>query len=126
MSTANLMIIFLWVCKLTKNADMQDEFVSEPIKPVEGTFDSAGMARGEPGLPGRFVWRDTEYAVAEILEKWQELGRCKSGSSEQYLRKHWFKIKCSDGLEMTIYFERQPRAKRQNKTRWWLYTVRRT
>ncbi len=102
----------------------QDEFVSESIKPVEGTFDSAGMTRGEPGLPGRFVWRDKEYAVAEVLEKWQQLGQCKSGASEKYLRKHWFKIKCSDGSEMTIYFERQPRTKRQNKTRWWLYTVK--
>ena len=102
----------------------QAKFVSEAIKPVEGTFDSAGMATGEPGLPGRFVWRDTEYSVAQVLEKWQELGGCKSGSSEKYLRKHWFKIKCSDDSEMTIYFERQPRAKRQNKTRWWLYTVK--
>ena len=36
---------------------MQDEFVSEAIKPVEGTFDTAGMVCGEPGLPGRFLWR---------------------------------------------------------------------
>lgn len=103
---------------------MQDEFVSEPIKPVEGTFDSAGMTRGEPGLPSRFIWRDKEYAVAQVVEKWQELGRCKSASSQMYMRKHWFKIKCSDDSEMTIYFERQPRSKRQNKTRWWLYTVK--
>ena len=32
---------------------MEEEFVSEPIKPVAGTFDIVGMARGEPGLPGR-------------------------------------------------------------------------
>lgn len=102
---------------------MKEEFVSEPIRPVEGTFDTAGMTRGEPGLPARFIWRDKEYTVAEVLEKWKESGRCKSGSSEMYLRKHWFKIRCSDGTEMTIYFERQPKAKRQNKTRWWLYTA---
>ena len=46
---------------------MKDEFVSEPIKPVEGTFDTGGMTRGEPGLPGRFIWRDKEYIVAEVL-----------------------------------------------------------
>lgn len=103
---------------------MQDEFVSEAIKPVEGTFDTAGMVCGEPGLPGRFLWRGKEYEVAEVLEKWKESGRCKSGSMEMYLRKHWFKIRCSGGLEMTIYFERQPRAKRENKARWWLYTVK--
>lgn len=103
---------------------MQDEFVSEPIKPVAGTFDTADMVRGEPGLPGRFVWRDKEYTVSEVLERWKELGPCKSGSSEMYLRKHWFKLRCTDGMEMTIYFERQPRSKQQSKKRWWLYTVK--
>ncbi|MHC4212549.1 MAG: DUF6504 family protein [Planctomycetota bacterium] len=104
--------------------EMQGEFVSEPIKPVAGTFDTAGMAKGEPGLPGRFVWRDKEYEVADVLKKWQELGPCKSSSSERYLRKHWFNIRCADGTEMTIYFERQARSKREKKIRWWLHTVK--
>jgi len=103
--------------------NMSKEFVSEPIKPVADTFDLTGMTRGEPGLPGRFIWRDKEYAVANVLETWKELGPCRSGSPERYLRKHWFKVRTEDGLEMTIYFERQARAKRQNKTRWWLYTI---
>lgn len=93
--------------------------------PVAGTFDAAGMTRGEPGLPGRFVWRDREYAVAEVLEAWKETGPCRSGSNEQYLRKHWYKIRTDDGTEMTLYFERQARTKRQRKERWWLYTVSR-
>ena len=33
----------------TQSDDMQEEFVSEPIEPVEGTFDAAGMAMGESG-----------------------------------------------------------------------------
>jgi hypothetical protein len=103
---------------------MPDKFITEPIKPVEGTFDTAAMTRGEPGLPARFFWRDMEYQVAAVLEKWKELGPCKSGSPEMYLRKHWFRIRCTDGSEMTIYFERQPRSKRENKTRWWLYAVK--
>lgn len=103
---------------------MKEEFISEPIKPVEGTFDAAGMARGEPGLPHRFIWRDKEYTVAEVLEKWKESGPCKTGGGEIYLRKHWFRLRCTDGLEMTLYFERQPRAKSQNKNRWWLYTIK--
>ena len=48
---------------------MGEEFVSELIRPVAGSFDVGGMARGEPGLPSRFMWRDKEYAVAEVLEK---------------------------------------------------------
>ncbi|MFC1675627.1 DUF6504 family protein [Planctomycetota bacterium] len=96
---------------------MAEKFISEPIKPVAGTFDTAPMAIGEPGLPARFLWRDTEYTVAKVLEKRKESGPCKSGSAEMYLRKHWFKIKCTDATEMTIYFERQPRSKKQNKTK---------
>ena len=102
---------------------MSEEFVSEAIVPVEGTFDATGMTRGEPGLPSRFVWREQEYAVADVLEVWKETGPCKSGGGEQYLRKHWFRIRTGEGLEMTIYFERQARTKRQGKQRWWLYTV---
>ena len=101
-----------------------EQFVSEPIKPLQGTFDPAGMTRGEPGLPHRFLWRDKEYTVAEVLEAWKEDGPCKSASSEMYLRKHWFRVATEQGAEMTLYFQRQPRSKRQSKARWWLYTVK--
>ena len=102
---------------------MKDEFVSEPIRPVVGTSNAKAMARGEPGFPQQFVWRDKEYALAELLETWKESGPCKSHSREIYLRKHWFRIRTTDNLEMKIYFERQPRTKGQTKNRWWLYTI---
>jgi len=102
---------------------MAEKFISESIKPVPGTSDTAAMTRGEPGLPGRFVWRDQEYEVAAVREVWKESGPCRSGSAEQYLRKHWFKFETTEGLTMTVYFERQARSRRQNKARWWLYTV---
>jgi hypothetical protein len=103
---------------------MNEKFISEPIKPLAETFQTAAMTRGEPGLPERFVWRDTEYAVAEVLEAWKETGPCRSGGPEKYLRKHWYKIRTADGLIMTLYFERQARTKSQDKIRWWLYTIR--
>ena len=102
---------------------MSEEFISEPIEPVAGTFDTAAMTRGEPGLPERFKWRDKEYAVLDVLEAWKETGPCRSGSPEKYLRKHWYKIRTDSGLEMTLYFERQSRSKSSSKTRWWLYTI---
>ena len=102
---------------------MTEEFVGEPIKPVRGTADSAAMVRGEPGFPGRFCWRDTEYVLDEVLATWKQSGPCKSGSKERYLRKHWFKVRTTDGSEMTVYFDRQRRSGRQAKNRWWLYTV---
>jgi phosphoribosylglycinamide formyltransferase-1 len=105
---------------------MREEFVSELIKPVAGAFDTAAMTRGEPGLPERFVWREEEYAVADVLETWKELGPCRTGGPERYLRKHWFKVRTENGLEMTLYFERQARSKNGSKARWWLYTINRS
>lgn len=105
---------------------MKKEFVSEPIHPVVGTAIASGMAKGEPGLPTKFVWRDTEYVLDEVLKSWKQSGPCRSGSNERYLRKHWFTIRTTDGLVMDIYFDRQARSKRQAKTRWWLYTIDRS
>jgi phosphoribosylglycinamide formyltransferase-1 len=80
------------------------------------------MSAGEPGLPGRFSWRGTEYGVARVLATWKTTGPCKHGSGEQYVRRHWFRLITTDGTEMEIYFDRQPRAA-QNKQRWWRATV---
>jgi hypothetical protein len=101
-----------------------ERFVSEPIEPAPGSFDTAGMTRGEPGLPGRFAWRGREYEVAETLETWKETAPCHHGSDEQYVRKHFFRVRTACGREMTLYFERQARSRRERKKRWWLFTVR--
>jgi hypothetical protein len=103
----------------------EDEFVGEALSPVGGTLDTDAMSRGEPGLPRAFVWRDREYPVVEVLERWKTTSDCKSGSDEQYVRKHWFRIRTADGTQMRVYFERQPRSGRQRKARWWLYAVSR-
>jgi len=97
------------------------QFVGEAIEPVAGTMDNRRMARGEPGLPKRFVWRGQE--VAEVLEQWKQTGPCTSGSDEQYVRKHWYRVRTTAGAEMNLYFERQPRSTRERKVRWWLHTA---
>ena len=102
---------------------MPKRFVCEPIKPIPGTADTGAMVRGEPGLPRRFTWRGKEYSVGEVIKKWKETSPCRHGSSEQYVRKHWFRFKTSDGAEMKIYFERQARSAREHKRRWWLHTI---
>ena len=98
------------------------EFVSESITPVEGSFVTSPMAAGEPGLPLRFRWRDTEYEVAEVLDTWKTTGACHHGSPEQYVRKHWFRVETTDGTRFEIYFDRQPRS-RHTKQRWWLASI---
>jgi len=108
---------------VSEDGIMRWDFVSEVIMPVAGTANTAGMSRGGPGLPERFIWREAEYAVAEVLDTWKETGDCKSGSDERYVRKHWFRVRTTDGREMKIYFERQARSRRERKLRWWLYAV---
>jgi hypothetical protein len=83
------------------------------------------MATGAPGLPERFVWRGQEYRIEKVVEKWKESSPCRSGGGERYLRKHWYRVRTTDGSQMKIYFERQARSARQAKQRWWLYTVTR-
>ena len=97
--------------------------MDEAITPVAGTQDTARMAGGGPGLPMRFAWRGTEYAVERVLDEWKETGPCTSGSGERYVRKHWFTVRTTDGAEMTLYFERRARSAREKKTRWWLYAI---
>jgi hypothetical protein len=65
-----------------------DRFICEPMTPVAGTGDTTVMARGEPGLPKRFVWRDREYGVAEVMRGWKTTSRCTSGSDEVHVRRH--------------------------------------
>ena len=102
---------------------MPEQFISETISPVQGTTDTTSMVAGGPGLPRRFRWRGTEYEVAEIVDTWRELSACRHGSSEQYVRKHWFRVRVTGGETMKLYFERQARSKRDSRRRWWLYSV---
>ena len=102
-----------------------EEFVSEQIVPVAGTASTAGMARGEPGLPARFTWRDTEYRVVQTLETWKSSGPCHSGADEIYLRRHWYKVLTDPAAVMTLYFERQANHPHRPKARWWIYTIQR-
>lgn len=100
---------------------MNERFVGEGLKPAQGTFATAAMATGRPGLPTAFTWRRSTHPVLAVLEEWTECGDCRHGSGERYLRKHWFRIRTTGGLEMKLYFERQTRS--SGGSRWRLYSV---
>ena len=101
-----------------------ESFVSEPVIPKPGTFDTSIMATGAPGLPHQFTWRKTEYTVAAILETWKTVGPCTSGGDEKYVRRHYYRIKTTTGEVMTLYCDRHAaRGKSPTKNRWVLYTV---
>ena len=103
---------------------MPSSFVSEPIAPIDASFDTGMMARGEPGLPWKFRWRKKEWAVAEVLESWKEHGDCAHGSGERYVRKHGYRVRMIDGTVLRLYFQRTfGRGKFRIKARWWIYSV---
>jgi len=101
----------------------REQFIGERIEPAGDEVDTAEMAIGRPGLPRAFTWRGERCDVARVLATWKETGPCRHGSGEQYVRKHWFRVRAADGREMKLYFERQARSARQARARWWLYTV---
>jgi hypothetical protein len=97
------------------------DLVSEPLTPRPGAFDAAAMARGEPGMPPAFTWRGTEYEVIERLESWKASGPATGGGT--YLRRHYHKLRMSDGNVWTVYFVRQTPRSGSPKARWFLYTI---
>ena len=82
---------------------MSERFISEPIKPLTETADTSRMAIGEPGLPKKFIWRGRTIYVSAVLRTWRKTGKCRHGSTEMYVRRHWYEVATeSDGV-MKIY-----------------------
>ncbi len=102
---------------------MPERFISEAIHPLTETADTSRMAIGEPGLPRKFVWRGRTLAVQAVLRTWRETGKCRHGSLEMYVRKHWYEVATDSDGTMKLYFERQGRGGRK-APRWWLFSVR--
>jgi [ribosomal protein S5]-alanine N-acetyltransferase len=94
-------------------------FVSEKLRPVPGSGDLAAMARGEPGVPSAFLWRDQRFEVARIVTTRKLMGEDRG---DVYTRRHYYEIETGDALRMTIYFDRNPTDRRDRK-QWWLYTL---
>lgn len=105
------------------NEPGHESFIGEAVTPTPGTFDTAMMATGIPGLPHRFTWRGTEYSVAVVLKMWKTVGQCESGANEMYVRRHWYRVKTTSGDVMTLYCDRSVRGKNKTKGRWVLYST---
>ena len=112
------------VCELhCRMPVMPERLISEAIKPLTETADTSRMAIGEPGLPRKFVWRGRTVTVTAVLSTWRETGKCRHGSPEMYVRKHWYEVVTASDGTMKLYFERQPRGGRKG-ARWWLISIR--
>jgi hypothetical protein len=101
-----------------------ENFVSEPISRHRGTFAALPMAAGLPGLPTGFDWRGASYEIGQVLETWKQSGMEHGrAQGEIYLRRHYFKLKMSDGAIWTVYFTRQAARGGSAKRRWFLYAI---
>ena len=70
----------------------------QPIVPEPGSFLARAMARGEPGIPRRFVCCGRRYEVAEVLGPAErETGPCRNGSGERYVRRHVTRVRTTAG-----------------------------
>jgi hypothetical protein len=103
---------------------MKETFIGAGITPEDTSFSVSAMAMGKPGLPWKFSWKGRAFSVLEVLEVWKECGDCRHGSGERYVRKHWFRVRTTEDLEMKIYFERQGRS--SGGSSWRLYSIRNT
>jgi hypothetical protein len=110
------------LCHPAHTANVKTEtFIGEAITPEDTSFCASPMAMGKPGLPRTFSWKGARFSVREVLEEWKEAGNCRHGSGERYVRKHWFRVRTTENLEMKIYFERQARS--SGGSRWRLYST---
>lgn len=94
--------------------------VLEPIVPEPGCFLAAAMARGEPGVPARFVWRGTRYEVVEVLDARREVAPCYAGADETYVRRHVTRVRVATGEVMTLSASR---ATVRGAPRWILRSI---
>lgn len=104
--------------------ESKNGFVSEPLIPNVATAETRVMAAGGPGFPGEFKWRGQALRIARILRAWRGTGPCKHGSSERYVRRHWYEVETTEGRKARIYFDRQPRESDRYR-RWWLFSIER-
>ncbi len=81
------------------------------------------MARGQPGLPSSFTWRDRHYEVVALLEDWKQSESENHARGERYYRKHFYRVRVDTGETMTLYAVRHVKHGESPRSRWWLYTV---
>src|SRR4051794_18350785 len=97
-----------------------ERFIGDDITPVLATCDTSRMAAGEPCLPREFLWRGRTVEVVAVLRSWRETGPCSHGSSDRYVRTHWYEVATADDGTLKIYFERQAR-RGEKGSRWRLF-----
>lgn len=108
-------------------SEREETFISEPITPERGAFDTQLMRSGLASLPTAFAWRGRRYEIVECLSHTKvssaEGGRAQG---ELYLRRQEFVVRLDTGDIARLYVERHARpgiSRESAKKRWFLYTI---
>ena len=112
---------------MTNQPEPREEFISESIDPVPGSFQTDLMSQGLASLPGAFTWRGERYEIVECLEhKKQTSTEGGTAVGDRYLRRQQFTVRLDTGQIAVIYIERQARpglSRKMAKKRWFLYSI---
>lgn len=107
-------------------------FLSEPIT-VE--FDVEPALQKKQGCPDRFVWRETTYAVVELLSEWFDptrRGRFENNMRPEHLKtaqrrgswgvgRAWYRVRTDGDRVFEIYYDRAPKGQDDRKGSWIVY-----
>jgi hypothetical protein len=78
------------------------------------------MSRGEPGLPGAFVWRGERYAISSVVRSWRSTT---TDRGDVYVDRHWYEVETEGGRRIVLYFDRRKKSSARRAARWWIYTA---
>src|SRR5512146_2545970 len=103
--------------------DPRERLISEPIAPVPDAEPADHPHEmGEPVLPSRFRFRETEFRVDAVLEGWKSYSPRAANTRGRYVRRHWYRIRTDSGRVLTIYFVRTTQTGSRKEKGWWVYS----
>ncbi|MCB8982652.1 MAG: hypothetical protein H6659_02400 [Ardenticatenaceae bacterium] len=110
---------------------MNTRFIGEPITAV---FDTPPAMSKKPGCPDGFVWNDTSFRVARLLEEWVDYGRrgrmAQNMQPEHAARaaqrgswgvgRFYFRVQTENGRTFELYYDRAPKDADDRYGSWFL------
>ncbi len=108
---------------MTTKPEPASHFVSEPITPKPGSFDTRGLTANLTALPSAFTWRGQTLRIKAVLHRGK---KDTADVGEMYLRRETFQVELEDSRTADLYFERSAPAgasRKRAKQRWYLFTI---
>lgn len=103
-------------------------------EPIEVIFAEQPTYEKRPDCPQKFIWRNAQYTITEVLSERQDFerrGRYANNMSGPHLRsamrlgswgvgRYYFCVRVDRGLIYEIYFDRAPKDAGDRKGHWFL------